>query len=245
MNSIYTIEEFIERFTSIKNMGWIKTHRVGRTGIGKTLEDLLGITENNIQGPDFGEYELKSARKNSNSMLTLITKSPDTKSANTALRLNYGYCSGAYDNNEKVLHATLNAISFAPIAKTGHKLKVTPLEDKIFVEDENGLTDVYWSVDILERQLNKKLGTKFVYVKADSRGTGVDEEFYFESAYLVEGFSAEKIINLLRDGLIYVDLRIGQYHGGDNNGKTHDHGTGLRIKEKDQSLLFDKITKIV
>lgn len=245
MDSIYTIEEFIVRFTSIKNMGWVKTHRAGRTGVGKTLEDLLGVAENNIQGPDFGEYELKSARKNSNSMLTLITKSPDTRSANTVLRTKYGYCSGVYGNDEKVLHSTLNAISFTSIAKTGHKLKVTPFEDKIFIEDEKGLTDIYWSVDILERQLNKKLGTKFVYVKADSRGTGADEEFYFESAYLVEGFSAEKIIKLLCVGSIYVDLRIGQYHGGEKNGKTHDHGTGLRIKEKDQSLLFDKITELV
>jgi len=32
-------------------MGFIKTHRTGYTGIGKTLEDLLGIIENNISGP--------------------------------------------------------------------------------------------------------------------------------------------------------------------------------------------------
>ena len=85
MDNIFTLDEFIARFKQIKNMGWVKTHRNGQTGIGKTLEDLLEIEENNIQGPDFGEYELKSARKNSNSMLTLITKSPDTKSANTKL----------------------------------------------------------------------------------------------------------------------------------------------------------------
>ena len=245
MDTNLTLEEFIERFKAIKNMGWIKTHRAGRTGIGKTLEDLLGIDENNIQGPDFGEYELKSGRKNSNSMLTLITKSPDTKSANTRLRLNYGYSSQAYDNEEKVLHQTLNALTFTPIANTGHRLKVTPVENKIYIEDENGLTDVYWSIDILKRQLAKKLGTKFLYVKADCRGIGDSEEFYFETAYLVEGFSASKIIDLVKSGSIYVDLRIGQYHGGKNDGKTHDHGTGLRIKEKDQSLLFDKITKLV
>lgn len=93
MDEVFTLDEFIERFTKIKNMGWVKTHRAGRTGIGKTLEDLLGIVENNIQGPDFGDYELKSARKNSNSMLTLITKSPDTKAANSVLRLTYGYSS--------------------------------------------------------------------------------------------------------------------------------------------------------
>lgn len=241
----YTLEEFIRRFIQIKNMGWITTHRAGRTGIGKTLEDLLGIAENNIQGPDFGNYELKSARKDSASMLTLITKSPDTRSANSVLRLRYGYSSDAYDNNEKVLHSTLNAVNFTQIANTGHRLKVTPIEDKIFIEDENGLTDIYWSVDILKRQLNKKLGNRFLYVKADSRGMGADEQFLFESAYLVEGFSSEKIIDLLNRGSIYVDLRIGQYHGGKNNGKTHDHGTGLRIKEKDQPLLFEHIVKLI
>lgn len=205
----------------------------------------MGIVENNIQGPDFGEYELKSARKHSNSMLTLITKSPDTRSANTQLRLKYGYCSGVYDNDEKVLHSTLNALSFTTIADTGHRLKVTPIDDKIYIEDEFGLTDVFWSVATLERQLTKKLGDKFLYVKADSRGSGEDEEFFFDTAYLVAGFSASKIIELIRNGSIYVDLRIGQYHGGKNNGKTHDHGTGLRIKEKDQPALFDKVTKLV
>lgn len=245
MENIFTLDEFIARFKQIKNMGWVKTHRNGQTGIGKTLEDLLEIKENNVQGPDFGEYELKSARKNSNSMLTLITKSPDTKSANTKLRLTYGYRSSAYDNDEKVLHSTLNAVTFTTIADTGHRLKVTPVEDKIYIEDENGLTNVFWSVDILKQQLSQKFGNKFLYVKADSRGKGTNEEFFFEAAYLVEGFSSEKIIDLLIEGSIYVDLRIGQYHGGKNNGKTHDHGTGLRIKEKDQPALFEKITKLV
>lgn len=76
MNELLNIEEFIIRFKKIKEMGWVKTHRSGTTGIGKTLEDLLGVKENNIQGPDFGIYELKSKRINAQSMLTLITKSP-------------------------------------------------------------------------------------------------------------------------------------------------------------------------
>ena len=108
-----TLAEFKQKFIEIKNMGWIKTHRAGTTGIGKTLEDLLGIKENNIQGPDFGRYELKSKRKSANSRLTLITKAPDEpEHANTALRLNYGYSSKAYDNDEKVLHSTINATKF-------------------------------------------------------------------------------------------------------------------------------------
>ena len=121
---INTIEEFIEEFQKIKAMGWIRTHRSGNTGIGKTLEDLLGIEENNYQEPDFGEYELKASRSNSNSMLTLFTKSPLPKGANTRLRLMYGYASSAYNNDEKVLHATLNANTFTNIADTGNALRV-------------------------------------------------------------------------------------------------------------------------
>ena len=43
-------------------------------GIGKTLEDELGIPENNIQGPDGEATEVKGARKNSSSNLSLFTK---------------------------------------------------------------------------------------------------------------------------------------------------------------------------
>ena len=52
---INTLNDFIEEFEKVKAMGWIKTHRAGPTGIGKTLEDLLGIPENNLDEPDFGD----------------------------------------------------------------------------------------------------------------------------------------------------------------------------------------------
>ena len=58
-------------------------------------------------------------------------------------------------------------------------------------------------------------------------------------------FGDEAFIDLLEDGKIYVDLRIGQYHDGKNKGKTHDHGTAFRIKEVDQPLLFKNKVKIV
>jgi len=45
---INTLQDFIAEYKKIMSQGWIPTHRPGPTGIGKTLEDLLGITENNI-----------------------------------------------------------------------------------------------------------------------------------------------------------------------------------------------------
>lgn len=114
---IYTLEDFIREYRKIKEMGWIRTHRAGPTGVGKTLEDLLGIEENNHDAPDFGEYELKSCRVNSQSMLTMFTKTPQPPKANTYLRLKYGYSSSAYDNEEKVLHSTLTAAHFVPYCR--------------------------------------------------------------------------------------------------------------------------------
>ena len=240
-----TLEEFVAKFTKIKAMGWIKTHRSGTTGIGKTLEDLLGIHENNIQGPDFGDYELKSMRKNANSMLTLITKSPDEPAnANTYLRLNYGYSSGIYDNTEKVLHSTLSATKFTPISNTGHSLKISCTEDKINIIDETNTIVASWIISNLKNAMNKKLSNQFVFVRAESRGSGVDEEFLFDEAYLLNGFDSQAIINLINKGQIFVDLRIGQYHDGKNKGKTHDHGTGFRIFERSHYLIF-KIRRLV
>jgi R.mvaI len=242
---INTLNDFIREYKKIVDMGWIRTHRAGPTGIGKTLEDLLGIVENNIDGPDFGEYELKSCRINSNSMLTMFTLSPLPRGANTTLRIKYGYSSEFYDNYEKVLHATLSGDRFTHIADTGHSLKFTCKTDGIYIESENGVENIYWSRENLKNQFEKKYKNKFVYAKADSRGNGVDEEFLFKEAWEVSGFNYDSFIKMLEDGKIYVDLRIGQYHGGSKDGKTHDHGTAFRIREYDQQFLFTINKKIV
>lgn len=89
---INTIEEFIEAFTEIKQMGWIRTHRSGNTGIGKTLEDLLDIQENNYQEPDFGEYELKASRSNSNSMHHSFHKITSSKGCQHKIKIDVWLC---------------------------------------------------------------------------------------------------------------------------------------------------------
>ena len=226
-------------------MGWITTHRSGPTGIGKTLEDLLGIPENNIDGPDFGDYELKSCRLDSNSMLTIFTKAPQPHGAANTLRMTFGYSSDAYDNDEKVLHSTLSADRYVSIAYTGRSLIIVCDPKKISIVAEDGKAYAYWTRDKLKKAFEKKYKNKFVYAKAKSRGSGASEQFKFVEAYEVSGFNYDAFVELLEQGKIYIDLRIGQYHGGVKNGQTHDHGTGFRIKENDQPLLFKINRKIV
>ncbi|MGC8673421.1 MAG: MvaI/BcnI family restriction endonuclease [Thermoplasmata archaeon] len=82
--------ELVERLKDISNE-WYPSHRKGDTGIGKTLEDLLGIKENNLPGPNGELVELKSIRKNSTSMITLFTRSPSPKGSIRKLLYDYGY----------------------------------------------------------------------------------------------------------------------------------------------------------
>ena len=45
-------DKFKEKMEEIKDIGFIKSHRDGDTGVGKTLEDELGIEENSISISD-------------------------------------------------------------------------------------------------------------------------------------------------------------------------------------------------
>ncbi len=77
---------------------------------------------------DGEDIELKSARKNSTSMLTLFTKSPLPKGSNTLLLQNYGYPSE--DKTHNRLETTLSAVKFNTIkGKSGLKVELT--DDKI------------------------------------------------------------------------------------------------------------------
>ncbi|MGL5973145.1 MAG: MvaI/BcnI family restriction endonuclease, partial [Oscillospiraceae bacterium] len=148
---ITTLNDFVREYEKICDMGWILTHRSGPTGIGKTLEDLLGIDENNLDGPDFGDYELKSCRLNSSSMLTMFTRAPQPAKSNTYLRLKYGYSSDAYSNDSKVLHSTLSANRFTPISTTGYQLKIVCDLEKISIASQTEIENVYWMRDALKK----------------------------------------------------------------------------------------------
>lgn len=58
---IYTKDLLIQKLKKIAAMGWVKNRRKGNAGgIGNTLEDLLGIRENNLPIPNAVEWELKN-----------------------------------------------------------------------------------------------------------------------------------------------------------------------------------------
>lgn len=66
---IYTKETLIEKLREIRKQGWIESARQGNAGgVGNTLEDLLGIEENNLPIPNAAEWELKCQRLQTTSL---------------------------------------------------------------------------------------------------------------------------------------------------------------------------------
>ena len=65
---LFSKDELIQRLLEIKALGWVRNARPGNVGgIGNTLEDLLGIKENNLPIPNAAEWELKTHRIGSGS----------------------------------------------------------------------------------------------------------------------------------------------------------------------------------
>jgi len=235
-------------------MGYVPSHRTGDTGIGKTLEDLLGIRENNVSGPDFANYELKAARKNSSSMLTLFTKAPLPKGANKGLLEVFGYperktrpsvrgkqmpltgqsAERLVPTREKELHVTVDSVKPNSV---GLKLEVR--QDRVYIANDRNV-EAYYDQPVLKGAFDKKYH-RLAYVLADNKKQAGKEFFHFNEAYLLDGFGFEKFLRLISSGEMKLDLRLGHYP----NGRPHDHGTGFRILPKHLPSCFEKIQQIL
>lgn len=76
----YTKESLINALIEIRNRGWIPNARPGNDGgIGNTLEDLLGIQENNLPIPNASEWELKCQKAETSSLTTLFHMEPSPR----------------------------------------------------------------------------------------------------------------------------------------------------------------------
>ncbi|MEM3423850.1 MAG: MvaI/BcnI family restriction endonuclease [Nitrososphaeria archaeon] len=228
----------IQKLQIIKEKGWVRTHRKGNTGIGKTLEDLLGIKENNVPGPNAAMIELKATRKNALSMITLFTKSPLPRKVNSTLLERYGYESSR-GNRRKELHTTVSAKEFSSI-KGNPGFKIDVKEDRINLININSEVLAYWDRETLKDSFERKL-PKLLFVRADARLRDGVEEFWFNEVWLLSGFNFDGFVQLLKEGIILVDIRIGQYQ----DGRTHDHGTAFRIYPDNLDLCFSHRERII
>lgn len=236
MNDI-TINELKDKLKKIKTLGFVKTHRPGDTGIGKTLEDLLEIKENNIPLCDIGTIaELKTYRKDATSMLTLFTLEPKPHGGDRDRLLldKFGY-SKRDNKRPKELHSTLSCKRYN---NQGLKLKVG--KDKINVLGRGHKFDIYWDMETLNKKFTAKLPA-LVYVLADAKWLSGFEHFYFNEAYFLSGFDFELFKKMVKKDYVVVDFRM-HYRP---NGSVRNHGTGFRVKILRLYDCFKKRTKLL
>lgn len=243
-------EKMIARFRAVKAMGYIPSHRTNDTGIGKTFEDCVGVIENNIDAPDLFGFEIKAHRENSSSYVTLFTKAPSfPDGANAILKTKFGT---PYENNPLLnrLHTSMfadkgntyeNKYSFQLFIdkeKEQILIQVTDLHTGNLLDNSVG----YTFADIKD-VLTKKLENLF-YVSARSDKKGRKEKFLFHKAEIYQHPSIERFIQLLQEGKIMYDIRIGSYQSGASYGKPHDHGSGFRIMPQSLKELFSNYEEV-
>lgn len=117
---------------------------------------------------------------------------------------------------------------------------VTVTPDKVSLLSANGETIGYWDEPTLRKSFEKKLH-HVLYIRADSRGIGSNEEFCFNEVWLLTGFDFAGFKTAIKEGVVCVDTRIGQFP----DGRPHDHGTGFRVLPDKLKLCFMERNQLI
>ena len=259
MDNIYSKKEIISKLKEIRDLGWIRNNRPGNAGgVGNTLEDLLGIKENNLPIPNASEWELKSQRNTTNSLTTLFHCEPSPialKIVPSFLLPKYGWrhnqAGGRYPETEMSFRQTISGVvrsdrGFVVIVnKTEKRIEIS--FDYKFVDNRHidwlesvknriGLKELdpqpYWGFDDIFHKAGTKLHNTF-YVIADSKKDQDGIEYYFYKRILqLTHFSIEGWIRSIEEGGLFIDFdeRTG-----------HNHGTKFRLKQNFLPNLYASI----
>ena len=259
--TIYTKEALIKKLLEIKAMGWIESGRHGNAGgVGNTLEDLLGIQENNLPLPNAAEWELKCQRVKTSSLTTLFHVEPSPtafKFVPAVLLPKYGWkhkaAGGKYPATEMSFRQT---IASTGRSDRGFKVIVNRKDEKILVSFESGAVaskhsawlqtvkkragfaeldpQPYWGFKDLYHKAGTKLHNCF-FVRAESKKLNGKEFFQYTDISILRSFSEKRFIDAIEAGDILVDFdaRTG-----------HNHGTKFRFRSNRLPELYEDVRKI-
>jgi len=258
----YTKQALINKLKEIAKMSWIPNARRGNAGgIGNTLEDLLGIKENNLPIPNAAEWELKAQRLNSTSLTTLFHTEPSPRAIRfvpQVLLPKYGWAhqedGKKYSKGEMSFRQTIHGQSRSD---RGFKVVIDRSERKILISFDAkrvdprhkswlesvrrrvGLNELnpqpYWGFDDLKHKAGTKLLNTF-YVQAEVKVSRKKEYYKYSKVMMLQKFDFEGFLKALEEGKILVDFdaRTG-----------HNHGTKFRMRQDCLPMLYEKQTIII
>ena len=243
-------------------MGWIPNARRGNHGgIGNTLEDLLGVAENNLPIPNAAEWELKAQRLNSTSLTTLFHIEPSPRAVRfvpQVLLPLYGWAH--QEDGKKYLKGEMSfrqTIHGESRSDRGFMVVIDRKERKILISFDAGSVDIrhkkwlesvkkrvglaelnpqpYWGFDDLAHKAGTKLLNAF-YVQAEVKTERKKEFYHYTKVMMLQKFSFEGFLKALEEGKILVDFdaRTG-----------HNHGTKFRMRQDVLPMLYQKKTIVL
>ena len=243
-------EEMMERFGQLVKMGWISSKRpINHGGIGNTIDDLLGFPENNLPIADSAQWELKTHRLGSSSLVTLLHVEPQPRSERIIPRLLLPYYGwpDQHRENESSFRQTLNALQFTDrgftivqdhesrtvrVAFDASRVGDNHLDWLLTVEQRIGLGQLdpqpYWDIQDLALKVSTKMLNSF-YVEAETAKSKGEEYFRVHSVLMLQGFDTGGFIGAIDDGGIYVDFDARTHH---------NHGTKFRIRDNFLPTLY-------
>ncbi len=261
MAQTYTKEKLIEKLKEIRAREWIENARPGNVGgIGNTVEDILGIKENNLPIPNAAEWELKCQRIGSSSLTTLFHMEPSPRALNLVpniLLLKYGWkheeAGKKYPTNEMSFRQTIHCLSRSDrgfkviVDKNSKKILISFDSSSVAEKHEEWLKTVdkriglkelephpYWGFDDLFHKAGTKLPNCF-FLQAKVKKERGKEYFFYEKILMLKKFSLEKFIHAIENGIILVDF----------DARTrHNHGTKFRMRQDKLPLLYDFVEVI-
>ena len=235
-------EELLAKLKCIGSRGPIKSLRTGPTGIGFTLETLLGIAANSDKRPDYKGIELKASRSISprgtntpREKISLFSKVPSRKlsplTASEALDL-YGYYS---EENRQQLYCSVDA---ALRNSLGFILDHSQEDDALLAKNDKNQNskdrDVFvWELNTLREAFSKKHKETFwIGAKTEKKEDG--EWFHYKNVRHTKHPSISVFEICLLTGGICVDLTLSRLE----TGRVRDHGYLFRVKREAFSELF-------
>lgn len=234
---ILTIEEIKKKLSKVKAMGFIRTHRNGSTGVGKTLEDLLEIAENNIKLPDFGDIELKAQRDGDSSMMSLFTFN---HKAWVIPQIEAIERYGSFDSGGR------KGMYYTMLGKPNSAGLFTYTDnDTVQVRHIDGTIVIKWQLEKLVEQFDAKVKNVLsVHAKVEIRDS--IEYFYYDRVRLLTGGTDKTILKSQFDnGDILIDLRLHKKEVEGRNSVSRNHGTAFRVKRNRLELVYEKIEEII
>ena len=218
---------------------WMPAEILADTGIGRTVESILGIEMNPSKAPDFKGIELKSHREASRVRNTLFTQTPQWTisrlKSGRAIVDEYGYIPDGY--NHKSLHVTLSAnkpnqqgLGLLVQPQLGlleaDEFSTIPLDDGTFRKIND--VAVWKLIKLHERLLTKHRET--FWIDAETKIESGREFFRVSEILHTKNPIPSQFDMLLDQGQITVDFLLCRDSGGDTY--------SFKIKGKARPLLF-------